>query len=195
MIIMNITTEPIRDKRKLQILLSYLKNQSERNYMMAITQLNTALRASDIVDLKVKSFIQRNGKFRNYIVIKEKKTKKDQHVAINSALKKELTNYIQNNGFTYDDYLFPGKSGQSQPLSLTQLHRIYQKAAKDLNLECFNSHSLRKTWGFSAYDKTKDIALVMQVYGHTSVTHTFRYIGLEQKQKDKLYNKIQFTID
>ena len=189
---MNITTEPIRNKKTLQELFNLLKGQNERNYVLAVTQLNTALRVSDIQTLKVQCFMHPNGRFRKYIVLKEKKTHKGKHITVNSALKNVLSSYIKNNNLSYDDYLFPGKFGQSAPLSKTQIHRIYQKAAKILNIECFNSHSLRKTWGHDAYKNCKDIALIMQIYGHTSISHTFRYIGIEQDKKDKLYNTITY---
>lgn len=192
---MNISTEPIRNTKDIKKLLTYLKKQKERNYVLAVIQLNTARRVSDIRELKVSSFYYEDRKFRKYVVLKEQKTNKNQHIAINSAVKRVLSSYIKNNYLTYNDYLFPGKFGQKQPISSTQIHRIYQKASQELNLECFNSHSLRKTWGYAAYKKTKDIALIMQIYGHTSVADTFRYIGLEQDSKDKAYKELNFNLE
>lgn len=189
---MNITTEPIRDPEKLQRLFAYLTNQNPRNYVLAVTQLNTALRVSDIVTLKVSSFFHPSGAVREYVVLKEKKTNHERHITINAALRDTLKQYIRTNNLQYDNFLFVGKPGSNTPISRTQIHRIYQRAGHDLKLENFNSHSLRKTWGFNAYKKTKDIALIMRVYGHTSMTQTLKYIGVSQGDMDNLLKKIQF---
>lgn len=188
---MNITTEPIRDPKKLNALLSYLRGEDLRNYLMAKVQLNTALRISDTVILQVHDFIHLSGNFREYIVLKEQKTGHERHIAINQALKKDIKEYIAVKKLDYDDYLFKSKK-TGGPISTTQAHRIYQDAGIALHLDNFNSHSLRKTWGFTAYQKTKNIALIMQVYGHTSVTQTLKYIGITQTDKDTLYNTIKF---
>ena len=71
---MNKTTEPIRDNKRLQELFAYLKGKNMRDYVMAKTQLNTALRISDIVPLRVCDFMHASGYFREYVTIKEQKT-------------------------------------------------------------------------------------------------------------------------
>ena len=191
---MNITTDPLRDKKKLQDVYNYLRGQELRNYVMAKVQLNTALRISDIVPLKVKDVLHSGGYFREYITLHEKKTGKEKHIAINDMLKRTLKSYIKERHLGYEDYLFPSrkhKDGCVSHISTTQAHRIFQEAGKALKLENFNSHSLRKTWGYNAYKETKNIALIMQVYNHSSAEQTLRYIGITQRDKDSLYNKIQ----
>lgn len=187
---MNMTTEPIRDPKLLQDLLAYLKGKNERNYVMAKIQLNTALRISDIVTLKVSDFMHPSGNFREYITVKERKTKKNKHIAINKALKTTLKSYISANNLEYDSYLICSRKGGH--ISTTQAHRIYSNAGLALHIDSFNSHSLRKTWGLNAYKKTHNLALIMQIYNHSSIDHTMRYIGITQKDKDTLYNQIQF---
>lgn len=194
---MNITTEPLRNKRQLKAFLSYMKDSSSvrtkgrlRNYALAKVQLNTALRISDVVPLKVSDFMHPSGNFRKYINLKEDKTSHNQRIAINETLKDTLRPYINELQLRYNDYLFPGRS-KNKPISKTQIQRIYQEAATVLHIDDFNSHSLRKTWGYNAYKETKNIALIMQVYGHTSVKQTMKYIGITQSDKDQLYNMIE----
>lgn len=190
---MNKTTEPIRDKKKLQELFAYLKGKNMRDYVMAKTQLNTALRISDIVPLRVCDFFHQSGYFREYITLKEQKTGKEKHIAINTALKSTLKDYIKDYNLQYDDYLFASRKGRGKKhISTTQAQRILQDAGQALHLDNFNSHSLRKTWGYDAYNKTHNIALIMQVYNHSSAEVTLRYIGITQTDKDNLYNMIQF---
>ena len=188
----NITTEPLRDKRQLQALFVYLKGQDTRNYAMAKVQLNTALRLGDVVTLMYDDFFHYDGEFRRYVTLKEEKTKHERHIAINKSLRTLLSSYVKEYNLGPGDYLFPSRKGLNKPISKTQAHRIYQEAGKVLHLEKFNSHSLRKTWGYWAYRETHNIALIMQVYGHTSAVQTLKYIGITQQDKDCLYNKIQF---
>jgi integrase len=58
---MNKTTQPIKDRRRINEILTYLRGKSERNYMIAKIQLNTARRISDIVNLKVSDFLTPAG--------------------------------------------------------------------------------------------------------------------------------------
>lgn len=119
---MNITTEPIRNKKQLQAILGYLKENSScrgkvrlRNYVIAKTQLNTSLRISDVLPLKVSDIMHLSGNFRRYINLKEDKTGHRQRIAINDPLKVTFRMYIKEMGLEYDDFLFPGQS-KSKPV-------------------------------------------------------------------------------
>lgn len=189
---MNITTEPIRDKKKIKELLSYLKGTNPRNYLMAKVQLNTARRISDVLKFKVSDFFHSDFKPKEYLTLYEKKTDKETRIAINEALSMAVKEYLLYSNLAYDDYLFLGKKSKTKPISTTQAHRIFDDAAKALHIENFNSHSLRKTWGYFAYKKTQNIALIMEVYNHSSEKETLKYIGITQHDKNILYKKITF---
>lgn len=190
---MNKVTEPIRSIKTINNLLNYFKGQSLRNYMIAKVQLNTAFRISDIVTLKVSDFYHQNGYARESLTItSEKKTEKIRIVAINQSLKTAIKDYIISEGLSYDDYLFQSRKGTNRPISTTQVHRIFQNAGEVLHLDNFGTHSLRKTWGYFAYQKTKNIALIMKAYNHDSEEDTLKYIGIVQKDKDDLYKQINF---
>lgn len=60
--------EPIRDSGMVNDIANYLKKDNLRNYIMYIIGINTGLRISDILKIKVKDV--RNKQF---IVLKEKK--------------------------------------------------------------------------------------------------------------------------
>ena len=60
--------EPIRDKRKIKQVKSILKKTGFRNYLMFLLGINSGLRISDILKLKVKDV-----KNVDFIEIKEQK--------------------------------------------------------------------------------------------------------------------------
>ncbi len=189
---MNKTTEPIRDPKKVKEILAYLKGQNDRNYVMAKVQLNTALRISDVLKLKVSDFMHPTFRFKNYLIITEKKTKKEKQIEINTALAQCVKKYILDNDLEIDHYLFSTPKHRNRPITNTQAHRIYQAVGKVLNIENFNSHSLRKTWGFNAYKKYKDLATIMLAYNHTDPKDTLKYIGVTQDNVNELYKNITF---
>jgi len=189
---MNKTTQPIRSRRKINELFTYLRGKNYRDFMIAKVQFNTARRISDIVGLRVSDFVDADGKLRDYITIVEKKTKKEAKIAINQALETALRDYIKSMDLQYEDYLFPSRKGVNRPLSITQVHRIFQEAGGALGIEDFGTHSLRKSWGYFCYKETRNIALIMDAYNHSSEKITLKYIGINQEAKDVLYMNIQF---
>ena len=145
---MNITTEPIKNKKQLYAILGYLKECSSsrskvrlRNFVIAKTQLNTALRISDVLPLKVSDVMHLSGNFRKYINLKEDKTGHHQRIATNDSLKSTFRLYIKEMCLEYDDYLFPGQT-RYNPVTTTQIHRVFQATALALHIDNFNTHSL-----------------------------------------------------
>lgn len=189
---MNYTTEPVRDMKKIKEIFAYLKGKNLRDYMIAKTQFNTALRISDILKLKVSDFLNPDFTSKEYLTLTEKKTDKEKMIAVNQPLKTSIEEYVKKKELTYSSYLFQSRKSQNKPISTTQAHRIFQDVGKALGIEKFNTHSLRKSWGYFAYKETKNIALIMDAYNHTSEKDTLRYIGINQDQKNLLYLKIKF---
>lgn len=71
------TVEPIRDKVKIKQMYQYLNGRDHKYGLIFKFGLNTGLRISDILPLKVKDIFLRKGVFYEYLVLKEKKTKKE----------------------------------------------------------------------------------------------------------------------
>ena len=44
---------------------------------------------------------------------------------------------------------------------------------------------MRKTFGYHQYKKSKDVAMLMELFNHASPAITLRYIGIKQDQQDK----------
>ncbi|MBP7433838.1 tyrosine-type recombinase/integrase, partial [bacterium] len=47
-------------------------------------------------------------------------------------------------------------------------------------------HTLRKTFGYHLYQKTKDVALLQYLFNHKSPSVTLRYIGINQNMADEV---------
>lgn len=187
------TVEPIKNKKKVDALLNYLKGKNERDWLLAKFQLNTGLRISDVVKVKVENLLTANMNFKDYFVLCEKKTNKEKKIKLNDSLKKALKAYIKQNNLTPDDYIFKSRKGVNLHISVTQAYRILKSAANNISIENFGTHSLRKTWGYWTYKASRyNIGLIMDVFNHSSQKITLRYIGIAQEDKDELYSLVQF---
>ena len=185
------TVEPIRDKVKIKQMYQYLNGRDPKYGLIFKFGLNTGLRISDILPLKVKDIFLRKGVFYEYLVLKEKKTKKEKKIKLNTALRNKLLSYVLENGLEGEDYLFPSKKGNY--IGRIQAYRVLKDAADLIGIENFGTHSLRKTWGYWTYKMSKyNIGLIMDTFNHSSQSITLRYIGVNQDQKDELYSLVQF---
>ena len=91
------TTEPIRNKWKLEKFRNYYRNvvPNKRNYLLIVTGLNTALRISDILSLKWGDIYDcRSNTVKSRIKVKEMKTGKTANVAINRSLREAIKNAL-----------------------------------------------------------------------------------------------------
>ena len=73
----NLIVEPIRDKKKINDLLVFLKGKVDRDWLLCKFQLNTGLRIGDVVKVKVSDIFNENIRFKEYFTLNEQKTGKE----------------------------------------------------------------------------------------------------------------------
>jgi integrase len=175
--------QPIRNKRDIDRMKRAL---SGRNRLLFTFGINSGLRISDILRLKVADVIDPNGKPRQSITMREEKTGKGKTFVFNRSILDEL------NGIPYDAeaYLFPSRKGGG-PISRVQAYRILNEAAERCGLsEPIGTHTLRKTFGYHAYKAGVDLSLLMLIFNHSSQAVTLRYIGITQDSINDVYTAI-----
>ena len=187
-------TQPIRNPNDVKKLLNHFKNQNNpRNYVLAVLGVYTALRISDILNLScddVYNFKKGKITINESVTITEKKSKKSKTIALNkkaiSALK------------TYMPEAEPGKPliinpRTNKPLSRIQAYRIIRTAAEavgiNYNVSC---HSLRKTFGYCAWKNGVSPVVLMDIYNHSSMAITQRYLGVAQDDLNNVYMQLGF---
>lgn len=190
------TTQPIRNQEDLQGFKEYYLKEKPciRNYVLCIMGLNTALRISDILQLKWKDVydFSRNA-LLSHITVTEQKTGKINRIAVNNTLTEALMqlSVSHRNPPKSQDYLFQSRKGKNCPLSRSQAFRIIREAACRTGMEqSVSCHSLRKTFGYHAWRQGVPPALLMDIYNHSSYQITKRYLGIEQDDKDKVFLNI-----
>lgn len=167
--------QPIRDQHLVRDIGSYIKNNSERNYVMYLCGIYTGLRISDILKLRIADV-----KDKTYINIREKKTGKQKVVEINPILKKEIKFYLEDKADS-EQYLIQSREGYNQPLSRSMAYKILREAGERFGLEGIGTHTLRKTFGYHFYKQTKDVVTLQAIFNHSHPSVTLRYIGINQE--------------
>ncbi|AIF45743.1 site-specific integrase [Virgibacillus sp. SK37] len=170
--------QPIRDPEVIEKMKRELSKKGSRNEFMFVFGINTGLRISDMLLLKVKDV---RGK--DFFIVKEKKTGSIKRFKINQEL------YIRIDSYTRDrkeeDYLFQSTRGNT-PIQRVQAYKILNEAARAIGLnEIIGTHTLRKTFGYHFYKKTKDVDMLQRIFNHSAPSITKRYIGVSQDEIDQ----------
>ena len=193
------TAQPIRKDEDLENLKLYYKKKMPnlRNYLLIIMGLNTALRISDILMLHWSDVYDFSHKqIKDHINIAEQKTGKYSSIYVNQNLKEALKEYydflmetelhVKENQYIFNSFGFDNK-----PISRVQAFRIIKRAAKACDISgAISCHSLRKTFGYHAWQQGVSPVLLMNIYNHSSFQVTQRYLGIEQDDRDKIFQNI-----
>ena len=115
--------------------------------------------------------------------LKEQKTKKRKRIAMTPALKRELKEYVE--GKEDHEYLFKSREGINKPIGRSMAYKILREAAGYVSLDEIGTHTLRKTFGYHFYKRYKDVAMLQEIFNHSSEAITLRYIGINQDMLDK----------
>jgi integrase len=179
------TVEPIRDKKTIEDVADFLKEKSDRNYVLFMFGIYSGRRISDILKFRV-----RDVRNKSNVSIKEQKTGKEMKFPINDELKPIIRDYIE--GKPDYEFLFKSRKGKNEPITRQQAYNILNEAADAFDLYSIGTHTMRKTLGYHMYQKSHDIELVRKILNQTDEKSTRRYIGIDQEMVDKAMTKFSF---
>lgn len=171
--------QPIRDKKQIDNMKRYLKDKSERDYVLFILGINSGLRISDLLSLQVEDV---KGKDR--VTIREKKTGKTRDFPLSDSCKKVLHQYLRDKS---TGALFPSRKGGT-PITRQQAYDVINEAAKKVGINnAIGTHTLRKTFGYWAYKSGIGVEIIQKLLNHSAPSVTLRYIGITQDELDAVY--------
>lgn len=189
--------EPIRDKKKIAQIKNLLRGEKRyRDLLLIVIGINTALRVSDLLDLRIGMFVDTDGTILDSFSVKEQKTDKRRRIRINDAIKECLQEYLTaypDIVLNPDHYLFFNvKTGNySDPIKRGIAWRLIAEICEQVGLRGnFGTHSLRKTWGYQARISGVDIGLIMTTLNHSNMKETKRYLGITDDELAEIADKL-----
>ena len=151
------------------------------------------LRISDLLRLNWNMLLNKEAKF----VMIEKKTGKRREVKINREFQKHIRDCRA--ALHIDDMDEPCfLSTKGKPYSVQWINLVFKelKDLYNLKIDNFSTHSLRKTFGRKVFESSDnaELALVklMELFNHSSVSITKRYLGLKQEEILQTYDCLSF---
>ena len=169
------------------------KDENYKMSLLIVLGCFTGLRISDILALRWEQILSTE----EFIII-EKKTGKKRVLRLNSQLQQhiqECYEHIQPIGLKAP--ILVSQKGtvftiQRINVILKEIKRKYRLKVKN-----FSCHSLRKTFGRQVYNmnsENSELALVklMELFNHSSLAITKRYLGLRQEEILQTYDVLSF---
>lgn len=179
---------------QIQFLQEHLSNQGKiRDLALFSFQIDTMLRSSDVIKIKVKDVIDFQGKIKLQINIQQQKTTKPHVVAISNKTSEILLNYINKENKKDDDWLFTSYSNNNKTnhisysahwLKIKEWCRILGVDPKD-----YATHTGRRTRPAMIYKDTKDPKLVMNLLGQKNIASATSYLGMDKQEAMDIYKE------
>ena len=153
----------------------------------------TGFRISDILALRWKQILDVTE-----FTITERKTGKRRTVRINHELQLHIRDcYEHIKPISMENHILISQKGTVYTVQRINIILKEIKAKYRLHIRHFSCHSLRKTFGRQVYNMNSDnaeLALVklMELFNHSSVAITKRYLGLRQEEILETYDCLTF---
>ena len=185
--------QPIRDKKQIESMKRILranKGTGLRDHCLFVLGINSGLRVSDLLALRVTDVADERGRPKDRIGVREQKTGKTKDFPLGDTAKKAVKEYIADRfrdvPVQPSEPLFLSKKGG--PLQRAQAWKILNDAARAIGIsERIGTHTLRKTFGYWAHQSGVDVTRIQKLLNHSTPGITLAYIGITQEELDNVY--------
>ena len=161
------------------------RDQNWHDLALLTVGVDTMLRASDLLQLRVMDVAYSSGKIRSELRTRQQKTDYEVYPVLNVDACAWLRVWIAKSGKSQDHFLFTRrKEANAEPITRGHYADLVKRWADWLGLpsEEYSTHSLRRSKPVIMFEAGKPIELISQLLGHQSVTTTTRYLGINQKK-------------
>jgi integrase len=154
----------------------------------------TGLRISDLLTLKYSDLL-----ISETFYIKEKKTQKQRSIKVNKDLKEIVSRIVQKSKVNdLEQLIFINKYGTKSidksyvNVKLKEIIKMYR-----IRLEGnVSTHTFRKTLGRRVMEvnnySNESLILLMDLFGHSSMSITKRYLGIREQEIHNVYDSLSF---
>jgi len=146
---------------------------SHKNYLMCKLSLETGMRISEVINLKIQDIDWNTGRTH----IKDGKGSQDRIVFINNNLLDELVKLRERCELGNTGYLFVTRTGT--PLNRKNLDRMVKLYAEKAGLvKKLHFHIFRHTYATKVLRETGNLRTTQKILGHKNISNTVIYTHL-----------------
>ena len=166
-----------------------------RDELYFVLAFSTALRVSDLVQLRWEDVLNRSSFFWT-----EQKTGKTRNIKMNRIVQEKICELYDlldkpaTGWFLFKNHASKNITPQSINRRLKDIKERY-----NVNVGNFSTHTFRKTFGRYVYEKMKmknkaqdALLLLCMIFNHSSPAVTLRYLGIRQDEINQIYEEIHF---
>ena len=143
--------------------------------------IDTMLRASDLLQLQIRDVTRSDGRIRERLVWRQRKTGANVSPALTTTAQHHLSRWIAASGKEPTAFLFTGtKASDAMPITTSTWRRKVKGWAELIGLDPtdYSSHSIRRTKAVHMYREGCPVADISKLLGHRSTEATMHYLGL-----------------
>jgi site-specific recombinase XerD len=174
------SVEALRDIKQINAIKRYLKKHSERDYLLFVFGINTGLKITEMLDIKVVDVLEKEDSVRNFYLFPHHEAMKE--VYLNHKVKQAILHYVESQHLTSEDFLFKSTKTE-KPITRQQAYRIIHQAADAIGIKGkIGTNSMRKTFGYHAYKRGIAISLLQKHFNHSTPSETLKYLGISKEE-------------
>lgn len=178
------TKQPLTNEQVEALLLAARSsNKPRRNEAIILMLCDSGVRASELINLKVKDVDLVHGTFE---VIGKGSKKRQCYVGANTL--KALMAYLRKAKLPADAPLFPSTDNGQEPLSRSGLLHLMKRLGKKAGVKV-NVHQMRRTFATSMLQNGADVCSVQSLLGHSTVTQTLAYLAVAKSHIEGQHRK------
>jgi len=150
-----------------------------------LTAIDTMLRASDLLQLRVSDIQHSNGIIKTSFPWRQKKTTTGVFPVLTPTTQKALSVWIEASGKQANEFLFTRqKPSDGDPITIGFYRTLIKNwvAIVGLSPEFYSAHSLRRTKATFLYERGVTVEIIGRLLGHKSPASTIRYLGINEAQ-------------
>ncbi len=171
---------PLTAKEVRTIRRSLKSAQQMRDLAMFDLAIDSALRACDLVALRVRD-ICKAGRVVSKVRIKQSAASRPVQFETSKETQESVGTWVANQNLKPRDHLFPSRINASPHISARQYARIVATWVSQAGLdpEIHGTESLRRTKPVLIYARTKNLEVVQLLSGHARLRSVVRFLGIE----------------
>jgi integrase len=176
------SVEPIRDPELALSLVNALWSAHPKYAVMYLVGVDTGLRISDILNLRVRD-IKRTA--TKGFIVTEIKTKKCRHVSLSKETYKRIRDFIAVMRLLPHHFLvYSREDRKDKPLSRIQAYRVISSKSRLFFDFPHGTHSMRKTYALNQYRAHGSINALKNDFQHRDISTTISYLVSREKLEE-----------